>query len=85
MIVRHDDTHTIKFSVTNDVVHIQNIYVAPQYRNKGIATSIILNLRIEYNLPILLECHDNLLPWYEKIGFRFECMTYDGYNEMILK
>ena len=57
----------------SSVVHIEDVIVSKNYRNKGIASKLI-NYCIyiskkENCYKIILNCNQNLIKFYEKLGF----------------
>lgn len=56
-----------------DVYELINIYVSPEYRNRGIASDLINFVKNFINMPIILEVENlnyNAIKLYEKLGFK---------------
>ena len=67
------------------VGHIEDVVVRKDYEGTGIGIKLVLSL-LEYAkkkqcYKTILDCNDNVKPFYEKIGFKYEsnCMRYN-YN-----
>ena len=65
------------------VGHIEDVVVRKECEGTGIGIKLVLSL-LEYAkgkkcYKTILDCNDNIKPFYEKIGFRYEsnCMRYD--------
>ena len=65
------------------VGHIEDVVVRKECEGTGIGMKLILSL-LEYAkrkkcYKTILDCNDDVKPFYEKIGFRYEsnCMRYD--------
>ena len=65
------------------VGHIEDVVVRKDCEGTGIGIKLVLSL-LEYAkgkkcYKTILDCNDNVKPFYEKIGFRCEsnCMRYD--------
>ena len=65
------------------VGHIEDVVVAKQHQGKGIGEKIVSSL-LEHAkknncYKTILDCSDDLKPFYEKIGFKrhSNCMRYD--------
>ena len=65
------------------VGHIEDVVVRKECEGTGIGKKLILSL-LEYAkrkkcYKTILDCNDDVKPFYEKIGFRYEsnCMRYD--------
>ena len=59
------------------VGHIEDVVVHPNYRNQGIAQTI-LNKLVDYSKPdcykVILNCNPNMEPFYNKSGFEKKCI-----------
>jgi glucosamine-phosphate N-acetyltransferase len=65
------------------VGHIEDVVVAKEYQSKGIGEQLI-NHVLDYAkkndcYKTILDCSDDVKPFYEKIGFKIHsnCMRYD--------
>jgi len=65
------------------VGHIEDVVVAKEYQGKDIGKKLVLSL-LEYAkknhcYKTLLDCTEDVKPFYEKIGFKkhLDCMRYD--------
>ena len=65
------------------VGHIEDVVVRKDYEGTGIGIKLVLSL-LEYAkkkqcYKTILDCDDNIKPFYEKIGFKYEsnCMRYN--------
>ena len=65
------------------VGHIEDVVVRKDYEGTGIGIKLVLSL-LEYAkkkqcYKTILDCNDNIKPFYEKIGFKYEsnCMRYN--------
>jgi len=65
------------------VGHIEDVVVRKDYEGTGIGIKLVLSL-LEYAkkkqcYKTILDCNDNVKPFYEKIGFKYEsnCMRYN--------
>lgn len=59
------------FGKDSSGIKLDNIYIKDEYRNKGIATSIINNLRSRFNNIVMEVWYEiDALKLYEKIGLR---------------
>lgn len=67
-----------------DVLELASLAVNPEYRLKGIASSIIDDLLKDPARPLYLMCRSPLGPFYEKFGFqRLELNEMPGYFRRI--
>ncbi len=77
-----DGAHLIGFgrAVTDDVFRalIEDVVVDQAYRGKGIGAEIVRRLleRLDHVEEILLDCDDDLIPFYETLGFKRTGITY---------
>jgi glucosamine-phosphate N-acetyltransferase len=57
-----------------NVAHIEDVVVSKYYRNNGIAKKLIehcINYSKKENCyKVILNCNENLMPFYEKFGFQ---------------
>jgi ribosomal protein S18 acetylase RimI-like enzyme len=56
-----------------DTLGLYNIAVAPDMRGRGIGSDLVRTLIAEAQLrkkTAVLQCHDSLVEWYERLGFR---------------
>ena len=65
------------------VGHIEDVVIRKDYEGTGIGIKLVLSL-LEYAknkqyYKTILDCNDNVKPFYEKIGFKYEsnCMRYN--------
>ena len=65
------------------VGHIEDVVIRKDYEGAGIGIKLVLSL-LEYAkkkqcYKTILDCNDNVKPFYEKIGFKYEsnCMRYN--------
>ena len=65
------------------VGHIEDVVVRKDYEGTGIGIKLVLSL-LEYAkkkqcYKTILDCNDNVKPFYERIGFKYEsnCMRYN--------
>ena len=65
------------------VGHIEDVVVRKDYEGTGIGIKLVRSL-LEYAkmrrcYKTILDCNDNVKPFYEKIGFKYEsnCMRYN--------
>ena len=78
-IIKYDNT-SVGFIQVSDFpyfgkdsrgIKLDNIYIKDEYRNKGIATNIIYNLRNKFNNIVMEVWYEiDALKLYEKIGLR---------------
>ncbi|MEO8392927.1 MAG: GNAT family N-acetyltransferase [Chloroflexota bacterium] len=77
-----DGGHLIGFgrAVTDDLFRalIEDVVVDQPYRGQGIGAEIMRRLleRLDHVEEILINCHDNLIPFYEQLGFKRTSFTY---------
>lgn len=60
-------------SQTADTLGLYNISVAPENRHKGLGGDLVRSLvaiAASRRCTATLQCHDSLVPWYERLGFR---------------
>lgn len=77
--------YTVDYSITNDVIFINNININFGYRNRGYCKRIICGILTKYGKPIHLLCFPTLYQFYRKLGFEYVCNHVDGYIEVCLK
>ena len=55
------------------VLGLYNISVSPESRGKGLGSNLVRSLAgiaASRNCTATLQCHETLVPWYERLGFR---------------
>ncbi len=67
-------------AVTDDLFRamIEDVIVDEAYRGHGIGAEIMRRLleRLAHVEELVLNCHDHLIPFYERLGFERVSMTY---------
>ena len=60
-------------SQVGETLGLYNISVAPEARGKGLGSELVRSLvgiAASRKCTATLQCHDSLVPWYERLGFR---------------
>lgn len=67
-------------AITDDLsrAYIEDVIVDAGYRGQGIGAEIMRRLlaRLEHVEEITLNCHDHLIPFYQRLGFERAGMVY---------
>jgi GNAT superfamily N-acetyltransferase len=67
-------------AVTDDIFRawIEDVVVDEAHRGQGIGAEIMRHLleRLDHVEEIVLDCHDDLIPFYERLGFKRVGLTY---------
>lgn len=68
-------------------MELDDLYVFPSYRSRGIGTAVIQKCCAETNQPILLYVFQNntrALALYQKLGFQIQCQTSQVSNTRLI-
>ncbi|MBS1727974.1 MAG: GNAT family N-acetyltransferase [Armatimonadetes bacterium] len=60
-------------SQTNGTLGLYNISVTPEQRHRGLGGELVralVGIAASRRCTATLQCHDSLVPWYERLGFR---------------
>ncbi|MCB0825572.1 MAG: GNAT family N-acetyltransferase [Armatimonadetes bacterium] len=63
----------VMMSRTPNSVGLYNLCVSPQFRHKGMGSSLVREVQTQataLGVPVVLQCHGPLIEWYETLGFR---------------
>ena len=55
---------------------LRAVYVEPRYRGMGYGKQLVKLAMEKHGGPLRLECNTELVPYYEKLGFRKKRLTW---------
>jgi GNAT superfamily N-acetyltransferase len=62
------------YCLTGDL--LRAVYVEPRYRGMGYGKQLVKLAMEKHGGPLRLECNTELVPYYEKLGFRKKRLTW---------
>ncbi|WP_202078176.1 GNAT family N-acetyltransferase [Caldalkalibacillus salinus] len=75
VVWRGNDVGYLSYEVENDVLHIKQLELHPDYHRQGIGSQVIVGMRFSHGLPMTLAVAKNNLAaisFFEQVGFASE-------------